>query len=138
MIDFVVQLVINAIALLVAVELVPGLSFDFGQDWWKLVLVALIFGVINTYLKPILKTLSLPISLFTMGLVGFVINTALFLLLALASSQLTLGFLIHGWPKSAFTSDVVVAAFLGSIVVSVVSTVLGLAFGQKRVLGLRI
>ncbi|TAM76343.1 MAG: hypothetical protein EPN50_02570, partial [Chloroflexota bacterium] len=52
MIDFVVQLVINAVALLVAVEFVPGLTFAFGPDVWKVLLVALIFGVINTYLKP--------------------------------------------------------------------------------------
>lgn len=138
MIDFVVQLVINAVALLVAVEFVPGLTFAFGPDVWKVLLVALIFGVINTYLKPILKLLSLPVSLVTMGLVGFVINAGLFLVLALASSQLKLGFLIHGWPDKAFTIDVVVAAVLGSIVVSIVSTVLGLAFGQKRILGLRV
>lgn len=138
MIDFIIGLVINAAALMAAVQLVPGLSFDFGPDWWKLALVALIFGVINTYLKPIVKVLSLPVSLFTMGLVGFVINTGLFLLLALASSQLDLGFLIHGWPTTAFTADVVVAAFLGSIVVSIVSTVLSLALGQKRVLGMRV
>ncbi|HEX5450905.1 MAG TPA: phage holin family protein [Candidatus Limnocylindrales bacterium] len=138
MVDFIVQIVINAAALLVAVELVPGLSFDFGTDWWKLGLVALIFGVINSYLKPILKVLSLPINLFAMGLVGFVINTGLFLLLALASSQLRLGFLIHGWPNAAFDVDVLVAAFLGSIVVSVVSTILGLATGHKRVLGVRV
>jgi putative membrane protein len=138
MIDFIIGLVINAAALMAAVQLVPGLSFDFGPDWWKLALVALIFGVINTYLKPIVKLLSLPVSLFTMGLVGFVINTGLFLLLALASSQLDLGFLIQGWPTKAFTADVVVAAFLGSIVVSVVSTALSLALGQKRVLGMRV
>jgi putative membrane protein len=138
MIDLIVKLVINAAALMAAVQLVPGLTFDFGTDWWKLALVALIFGVINSYLKPIVKLLSLPISLFTVGLVGFVINTGLFLLLALASSQLDLGFLIHGWPTQAFTADVVVAAFLGSIVVSIVSTVLSLALGQKRVLGMRV
>lgn len=138
MVDLGIQLAINAAALLVAVELVPGLRFDFGPDWWKLLLVALIFALINTYLKPILKLLSLPINLLAMGLVGFVINTGLFLLLAYASSQLKLGFTIHGWPSGAFGVDVVVAAFLGAIVVSVVSTVLALALGQKRVLGLRI
>lgn len=136
MIDFAIRLIINAIALWVAIEIVPGLTFTFGPDWWKLLLVALIFGLINSYLKPILKLLSLPISLLTMGLVGFVINTALFLLLALASTQLKVDFLIHGWPKEPFTVDVIVAAFLGSIVVSIVSAALGLAFGQKRILGL--
>ncbi len=137
-IDILVKIAINAVALLAAVELVPGISFDFGPDWWKLLLVALILGVINTYLRPIVKLLALPINLLTMGLVGLVINTAMVLLLAVASDQLRLGFTIHGWPVQAFSIEVVWAAFLASIVISVVALVLSVAFGQKRVLGMRV
>ncbi len=137
-IDILVKIAINAVALLAAVELVPGISFEFGPDWWKLLLVALILGVINTYLRPIVKLLALPINLLTMGLVGLVINTAMVLLLAVASDQLRLGFTIHGWPVRAFTIEVVWAAFLASIVISVVALVLSVAFGQKRVLGMRV
>ena len=137
-IDVLVKIAINAVALLAAVELVPGLSFEFGPDWWKLLLVALILGVINTYLRPIVKLLALPINLLTMGLVGLVINTAMVLLLAVASDQLRLGFTIHGWPVRAFTIEVVWAAFLASIVISVVALVLSVAFGQRRVLGMRV
>ncbi len=136
--DILIRIAINAVALLVAVELVPGISFDFGSEWWKLALVALLLGVINTYLRPIVRLLALPINLLTMGLVGLAINTGMVLLLALASDQLRLGFTIHGWPVSAFSIDVVWAAFLASIVISIVALVLGLAFGQKRVLGVRI
>lgn len=137
-IDVLVKIAINAVALLAAVELVPGISFDFGPDWWKLLLVALILGVINTYLRPIVKLLALPINLLTMGLVGLVINTAMVLLLAVASDQLRLGFTIHGWPMGAFSIEVVWAAFLASMVISVVALVLSVAFGQKRVLGMRV
>ncbi len=137
-IDVLVKIAINAVALLAAVELVPGLSFEFGPNWWKLLLVALILGVINTYLRPIVKLLALPINLLTMGLVGLVINTAMVLLLAVASDQLRLGFTIHGWPVRAFTIEVVWAAFLASIVISVVALVLSVAFGQRRVLGMRV
>ena len=137
-IDILVKIAINAVALLAAVELVPGISFDFGPDWWKLLLVALILGVINTYLRPIVKLLALPINLLTMGLVGLVINTAMVLLLAVASDQLRLGFTIYGWPVQAFSIEVVWAAFLASIVISVVALVLSVAFGQKRVLGMRV
>jgi putative membrane protein len=137
-IDVLVKIAINAVALLAAVELVPGISFDFGPDWWKLLLVALILGVINTYLRPIVKLLALPINLLTLGLVGLVINTAMVLLLAVASGQLRLGFTIHGWPAGSFTVEVVWAAFLASIVISVVALVLSVAFGQKRVLGMRV
>ena len=137
-IDIIVKIAINAAALLAAVELVPGISFDFGSDWWKLALVALLLGVINTYLRPIVKLLALPINLLTMGVVGLVINTAMVLLLAVASDQLRLGFTIHGWPVGAFSPEVVWAAFLASIVISVVALALSLVFGQRRVLGVRV
>jgi putative membrane protein len=137
-INVVIKVLINAAALLAAVALVPGLAFDFGEAWWKLALVAVILGVINTYLRPIVKLLALPINLLTMGAVGLVINTGMVLLLALASHELRLGFAIHGWPAGAFTLDVVWAAFMASIVISVVALVLSLAFGQKKVLGLRV
>lgn len=138
MIDILVKVLINAAALLAAVALVPGLAFDFGPDWWKLALVALLLGVLNTYLRPIVKLLALPINLLTMGLVGLAINTGMVLLLALASHELRLGFTIHGWPTRAFTLEVVWAAFLASIVISIVALVLSLVFGQKKVLGLRV
>ncbi len=136
--DMLVRIVINAAALLAAVELVPGISFEFGSEWWKLALVALLLGVINTYLRPIVKLLALPINLLTMGLVGLAINTGMVLLLALASDQLRLGFTIYGWPIRAFSPEVIWAAFLASIVISVVALVLSIAFGQKRILGVRV
>jgi putative membrane protein len=136
--DVVIKIAINAAALLAAVELVPGISFDFGSEWWKLALVALLLGVINTYLRPIVKLLALPINLLTMGLVGLAINTGMVLLLAVASDQLRLGFTINGWPIHAFTIDVIWEAFLASIVISVVALALSLVFGQRRVLGVRV
>ncbi len=138
MLDVLVKIAINAVALLAAVELVPGISFDFGSEWWKLALVALLLGVINTYLRPIVRLLALPINLLTMGLVGLAINTGMVLLLAFASGQLRLGFTIRGWPVAPFSLEVVWTAFLASIVISVVALVLSLAFGQKRILGVRI
>jgi len=55
--DRIVQVLINAAALYVAVLLVPGLDFDFGPPdaWWKFLLVALIFALVNTFLKPVLR-----------------------------------------------------------------------------------
>lgn len=138
MIDVAIKIVINAAALLAAVALVPGLRFEFGSEWWKLGLVALILGVINTYLRPIVRLLTLPINVLTMGLVGLAINTAMVLLLALASHELRIGFTIHGWPTAAFSFEVVWAAFLASVVISVVALVLSVALGQKKVLGLRV
>jgi putative membrane protein len=138
MIDLLVRVLINAAALFVAVRFVPNVSFPLRttEDWLQLLVVALIFGLINSYLKPIVKLLSLPISLFTMGIVGLVINVALLLLLAIIGAQLGLPFQLAGWPAGAFTLDVVVAALLASLVISIVSTVLSIALSGRRVLGM--
>ena len=82
MVELLVKILINAAALLVAVKILPRTcsSFNFGNDWWKLLAVALVFALVNSYIKPIVKALSFPISLLTLGLIAFVINAALLLL----------------------------------------------------------
>ena len=124
MTDIVVRIVVNALALIVAVEFVPKIKAP--SEIWQLLVVAAIFGVINAYLKPIVKLLSLPLNLFAFGLVGFAINTAMLLLLALVSNQFKLGFSIAGWPQGEFSVDVIVYAFIAALVISVVSTALAL------------
>ncbi|OGN87370.1 MAG: hypothetical protein A2X23_05480 [Chloroflexi bacterium GWC2_73_18] len=136
--DFIVKLAVNTAAVLAAVYVLPGMAFDFGPDWWKPLAIGLILGVINSYIKPIVKLLSLPANFIAFGLVGFVINTGMLLLLAFVSDQLELGFSVEGWPKGDFSIDVLTTAFLGSLVISLVSTVLALALGQKKVLGVRV
>ncbi len=120
MTEFVIRTLVNALALIVAVELVPKIKAP--TEIWQLLVVAAIFGLINAYLRPIFKLLSLPLTLLTFGLVGFVINTGL-LLLAFLSNQLKLGFSIAGWPQGAFSIEVIVYAFIASLVISVVSAV---------------
>ena len=122
--DLVIKVLINAAAVWVAVQLVPQITFDFGSDWWKLLLVALILALVNTYLKPIVKVLSFPITLVSLGLFALVLNALLLLLVALASDQLGLGFSIGGFPPT-FSADAFVGALLGSIVISIVSIALG-------------
>jgi putative membrane protein len=124
MIDIVIRVAIIAIALIAAVFIVPGA--EFTGEWWQLAAIAAIFGLINAYLRPIVKLLSLPLNLIGFGLVGFVINTGLLLLVAFVSGQFDLGLSFAGWPSGAFDLDVVVAAFLTSLVISIVSTALAL------------
>jgi putative membrane protein len=124
MIDIVIRVVIIAVALVIAVMVVPDVSIP--DELWQLAAVALIFGLVNAYLRPIAKLLSLPLTLVGLGLVGLVINTALVLLVAFVSGELDLGFRLAGWPPGDLDVDVMVAAFLTSLVVSIVSTVLGL------------
>jgi putative membrane protein len=131
--ELIVKVLVNAAALWVAIQVVPQLSFDFGQDWWKLGAVALIFALVNSYLKPIVKALSFPISLMTLGLVAFVINAAMLLVVALASDQLGLGFGVGDFPPD-ITADTIIGALLGAIVISIVSTIVSLALTPRRLL----
>ena len=59
--DRVIQILVNAAALWVAVQIVPGLGFS--GDLWKLLLVAVIFGLINAFIRPILLIFTLPITI---------------------------------------------------------------------------
>jgi putative membrane protein len=129
----VIKILVNAAALFVAVQVVPQIKFAFGNDWWKLLVVALIFALVNSYIKPIVKALSFPISLLTLGLVGFVINAAMLLLVALASGQLKLGFKIGTFPPD-LNADAIIGALLGAIVISVVSTLASLALTPRKLL----
>jgi putative membrane protein len=130
-IDLIVKVLINAVAVYAAVLLVPQIVFSFGDDWWKLVAVALVLALINTYIKPIVKALSFPITLLTVGLFALILNALLLLLVAFISDQFKLGFKIGDFPPK-FTADAFVGALLGSIVISIVSTVLGMLDRGRR------
>jgi putative membrane protein len=122
--DRVIQLLITAAALYVAVLLVPGLEFDFAPEnaLLKFVLVALIFGLVNTFVKPILRLLTLPITLMTLGLFLLVINALMLLLTGAISSELALGLIVADF----------LAALLGAIVISIVGLVLSMVVGGIR------
>lgn len=135
MVELGIRILVNAAAVWVAVQVLPDtlLSFKFGNDWWKLLVVALIFALINSYLKPIVKALSFPISVMTLGLVAFVINAVMLLLVALASDSLKLGFKVGDFPPD-ITADTIIGALLGSIIISVVSTVASLLLTPRKLL----
>lgn len=139
MIDLLVKILINAIGVYVAVLVVPQIKFPAAQDllklqgnWWQVIVVAVILALINSYLKPILKMLSFPITLLTMGLFAFVLNAALLLLVAFIADKVDIAFTIGGFPPS-FTADSFVGALIGSIVISIVSIVLGMLDRGRRI-----
>ncbi len=133
--DLTVKVLINAAALWVAIQLIPDdlLAFNFGEHWYRLLAVALIFALVNSYLRPIVKALSFPISLMTLGLISFVINAAMLLVVAFISGQLDLGFRVGDFPPD-FTVDTVIGALLGALVISVVSTIVSIALTPRRLL----
>ncbi len=135
MVELVIKILVNAVALFVAVKILPNnlLSFNWGSDWWKLLAVALVFALVNSYIKPIVKSLSMPISLLTLGLIGFVINAAMLLLTAFLSDALKLGFKLGTFPPK-INSDAIVGAVLGALLISVVSAVVSLALKPRRLM----
>lgn len=132
MIDLLVKVLINAVGVWAAIQVVPQIDFNFGNDWWKLLAVALILALVNSYLKPILKALSFPITLISLGLFSLVLNALLLLLVAFVSDQVSLGFSIGGFPPD-FTADSFIGALLGSIIISIVSTLLGMLNTGRKV-----
>jgi putative membrane protein len=117
---FLVRLLVNAAAIFAAVRLLPGLHFDGSIP--QLAGVALVFGVVNALLKPILSILTCPLQLLTLGLFGLVVNGVLLLLTAYLSRQF--GF--------AFTVDGLLWAIVGGIVIGLVSTALSLLIPDKK------
>lgn len=135
MVELGIRILVNAVAVWVAVQVLPDtlLSFNFGGDWWKLLAVALVFALINSYIKPIVKALSFPISVMTLGLVAFVINAALLLVVALISDQLELGFKVGKFPPD-INADAIIGALAGAIIISIVSTVASLVLTPRKLL----
>lgn len=136
MIELVIKILVNAAALWVALQVLPAnlLSFDYGNDWWKLLAVAVIFALVNSYIRPIVKALAFPISILTLGLVAFVINAALLLLVAGLSGQFELGFKVGDFPPNLLASDTIIGAIVGAVVISIVSTLVSIALAPRRLL----
>ena len=122
--DRIVQLLINAGALYVAVLLVPNLDFAFESEnaWLKFLLVAFIFGLVNTFVRPVLRLLTFPITMMTLGLFLIVINALMLLLTDAISDELNLGLVVGDF----------LAALLGAIIIALVGFVLSLLIGTTR------
>lgn len=125
MTKFILRWMINTAAIYAAILLVPGIHLQSG--WVSVIWLALIFGLINAFLRPLLKLLTCPLILLTLGLFTLLINTFLFWLTSQVGQVFGIQLSIDGfWP-----------AFLGGLVVSVVSVILSLILkdelkGQKK------
>jgi putative membrane protein len=111
---FLLRLLINAAALWVAVKIVPGITY--AGDWVPFLAVALIFGIVNAFIRPIVKLFTLPIIFLTLGLFALVVNGLMLWLTSWLSTRFGLQFHVEGcW-----------SAILGALVVSIVSTLLSM------------
>ena len=125
MIGIVVRVIVNAIALWITTLIVPDITFGSDASVAGVIGVAIVFGLVNTYIRPILKLLTLPLSIMSLGLFGLVINGILLLIVAAVSDAFGLHFSVDGFPPE-FGLSAVLWAIVGSIVLSIVSTVLSM------------
>jgi|SRR5580765_2132192 putative membrane protein len=115
---FLLRLLINAAALWVATKVVSGITSD--ADAVTFLAVALVFGLLNALVRPLLSMLTCPLMILTLGLFTFVINAFILWLTSAAAGKFGLGFHVAGfWP-----------AFWGALVVSIVSVLLSVFVGE--------
>ncbi|WP_406832960.1 phage holin family protein [Pedococcus sp. KACC 23699] len=116
--NFLIKVAVNAVALWVAAWLLPGISFGdgkFGSKFATVVLVAIVFGLVNAFVKPIARFLSFPFIVLTLGLFTFILNAFMLQLTEWISGPLGLSFTIR-----EFFWD----AVWGALVITLVSMVL--------------
>jgi putative membrane protein len=106
---FLTRWIISGLALLVATAIVPQVKFDGSTG--QFIILAAIFGLVNAFLRPILRLLSCPLILLTLGLFIFVVNAILLLITASLAQAIHISFTVDGFG----------GALLGSIVISLVS-----------------
>ena len=112
--SLVIRLLVNAAALWVATRIVPGVTYRGAV--LPFLGVALVFGLVNAFIRPVAKILAFPIIVLTLGLFTLVVNGLMLWLTSALSGALGLGFHASGfWP-----------ALVGALVVSLVSTLLSL------------
>ncbi|MEU8461841.1 phage holin family protein [Streptomyces sp. NPDC029003] len=126
MTNFVVKTLANAAALAVAVWLLSGITLDDGSSTGRrtltLILVALVFGLVNLLVKPVVKLLSFPLFVLTLGLFTLVVNALMLLLTSWLAEQFNLSFHVDGfW-----------TAVLGGLIISLVSWAVNLALPDKN------
>lgn len=116
---FFIRWVINAIALYIAIQVVPGIQAQNTQ-WMAIFGLALIFGLLNALLRPLLKLLTCPLIFLTLGLFTLLINTLLFYLVGVIGTNFGIGFQVADfW-----------SAFWGGVITSLVSIILSLVFRE--------
>lgn len=109
---------INAVALSAAVRLIPGIKIEDQNAWIAVALMAIVFGLVNALIRPLVRFVTCLINIITLGLFTLIINALMLWLSSWIAGQLGIGFRVEGF----------IPAFLGALVISVVSFVLSLIF----------
>ena len=119
MLRFLASWIIDAIALVVAAWIIPGINF---ADWVAVAVMAVIIGLVNALIRPLVLFVTCCVNVITLGLFTLVVNALMLLFAGWIAQQFNVGFFVDGF----------IPAFLGAIVISLVSFVLNLVFGFER------
>jgi putative membrane protein len=126
MIGFAVQTIGTAIALWLTSLVYSEISFGPDATPGGVLVVAIVVGLANALVKPVLKVLSLPLSIITLGLSGLIVNAVVLLGVAWATQELKVSFTVGNYPPTLLDPNTIVAAVVGAVILSVVSLVIGL------------
>ena len=119
---FILRWAINAVALYAAIALLSGHGLEpQSTNWLSFIWLAAIFGLVNALIRPLLTLLTCPLIILTLGLGTLLINTLMFYLAGLLGTYFGIGFTVDGF----------VTAFLGALIVSVVSFILNLILREE-------
>ena len=121
MAHLILRIMINALSIAIAVKLIHGITFT--GEWWKMICIGAVFGIVNALIKPLVTFFSIPLIVLTLGFFTLVVNALMLLLTVKLSVPLNLGLQIQGfW-----------AALWGALIISVVSMILSWIIGTKKV-----
>ncbi|GIG21932.1 membrane protein [Cellulomonas chitinilytica] len=123
---FVLRVLINGVAIWLATLILSGLEIIGGDSNWEtagiILLIALVFGIVNAIVKPIVAFISIPLYILTLGLFTLVVNALMLMLTAWITEQTSWGLRIDNFGT----------AVLGALIISVVSFVLSVLIPESR------
>ena len=128
---FLISTIVTAIALAVMIYILPSVSISGDNQLVAILIVAVVFGVVNGLIKPIVKLLSLPITLMTLGLFTFVINGVMLLLTAAISSNFGATLKLDTFPPD-FSLGALWTAIVAAIVLTIVRAIVDMVTPDRR------
>jgi len=120
---FIIGTIATAITFAIVAYLLP--QIDYGGNIVGLLVLAVIAGLVNGLIKPIIKILSLPLTMASFGLFGLIINAALLLVIAFVADLVNIKFQVGGFQPD-FGLPAIVAALIGGIAISIVGSIVSM------------
>ena len=117
----ILRIMINALSIAAAAKLVDGITFT--GEWWKMIIIGAVFGIVNSLIKPFVTLFTFPLIILTLGLFTLIVNTLMLTITVELSEPLRLGLQIDGFRS----------AFKGALIISIVSLLLSWLTGLKNI-----